>query len=85
MSSDRWRQVEELCHAASTYGDEERRSFLAKACQGDEGLLREVESLLAGIQCRGWTDKTTTTSRKPIIPSRTVTKQDLGEELDHED
>ena len=47
MSSDRWRQVEELCHAALAYGDEERESFLAKACQGDEGLLREVESLLA--------------------------------------
>jgi Tol biopolymer transport system component len=47
MSSDRWRQVEDLCHAALTYDAEERRAFLANACQGDEGLLREVESLLA--------------------------------------
>jgi Tol biopolymer transport system component len=47
MSSDRWRQVEDLCHATLAYGADERRAFLAKACQGDEGLLREVESLLA--------------------------------------
>jgi len=47
MSSDRWRQVEDLCHATLACGAEERRAFLAKACQGDEGLLREVESLLA--------------------------------------
>ena len=47
MSSDRWRQVEDLCHAALAYRAEERRAFLANACQGDEGLLREVESLLA--------------------------------------
>jgi serine/threonine protein kinase len=47
MSSDRWRQVEDLCHTALAYHAEERRAFLASACQGDEGLLREVESLLA--------------------------------------
>ena len=47
MSSDRWRQVEDLCHAALAYHPEERRAFLANACQGDERLLREVESLLA--------------------------------------
>ena len=47
MSSDRWRQVEDLCHAALACRAEDRRSFLADACQGDEVLLREVESLLA--------------------------------------
>src|SRR4051794_30018805 len=47
MAADRWRQVEDLCHAALAHGAEERRTFLAHACQGDEGLLREVESLLA--------------------------------------
>jgi Tol biopolymer transport system component len=47
MSSDRWRQVEDLCHAALAYRGEERRAFLADACQCDEGLLREIESLLA--------------------------------------
>jgi serine/threonine protein kinase/Tol biopolymer transport system component len=47
MSSDRWRQVEDLCHAALAYRAEERRPFLVQACEGDEVLLREVESLLA--------------------------------------
>jgi eukaryotic-like serine/threonine-protein kinase len=47
MSSDRWRQVEDLCHAALAYPAEERRPFLVKACEGDAALLREVESLIA--------------------------------------
>ena len=47
MSSDRWRQVEDLCHAALACPAEERRPFLVKACEGDEVLLREVESLIA--------------------------------------
>ena len=47
MASDRWRQVEDLFHAALARRAEERRSFLADACQGDDALRREVESLLA--------------------------------------
>jgi hypothetical protein len=47
MSADRWRQVEDLCHAALACRAEERRPFLVTACDGDEVLLREVESLLA--------------------------------------
>jgi len=47
MSSDRWRQVEDLCHAALALPAEERRSFLINACRGDEALLREIESLVA--------------------------------------
>jgi hypothetical protein len=47
MASDRWRQVEDLFHAALTRRAEQRGSFLAEACQGDAALLREVESLLA--------------------------------------
>jgi Tol biopolymer transport system component len=47
MTSDRWRQVEDLCHAALACRAEERRAFLVKACEGDEVLLREVESLIA--------------------------------------
>jgi len=35
MASDRWRQVEDLCHAALAYPAEERRSFVANACQGE--------------------------------------------------
>ena len=47
MTPDRWRQVEDLCHAALDFPAEERRAFLADACHDDEELQREVESLLA--------------------------------------
>ena len=47
MMPDRWRQVEDLCHAARARAAEERAAFLATACAGNEGLLREVASLLA--------------------------------------
>ncbi len=44
---ERWQQIEQLYHAALTRGGEERTTFLAEACAGNEGLRREVESLLA--------------------------------------
>ena len=47
MTSDRWRRVEDLCHAALACAVEERAAFLTTACAGDDGLQREVESLLA--------------------------------------
>ena len=42
-----WRRIEELCHAALERDAQERRAFLRVACNGDEELRREVESLLA--------------------------------------
>jgi Tol biopolymer transport system component len=47
MPSDRWRQIENLCHAALACDAAERRAFLENACRSDEELRREVESLLA--------------------------------------
>ncbi len=47
MTPERWRQVEELFHAALTRSESDRAAFLANACAGDEALLREVQSLLA--------------------------------------
>jgi eukaryotic-like serine/threonine-protein kinase len=44
---DRWNTVEGLYHAALARPVDERATFLAEACAGDEGLRREVESLLA--------------------------------------
>jgi serine/threonine-protein kinase len=46
MSSDRWRQVSNLYHAALSRDVHERAAFLDDACPGDEALRREVESLL---------------------------------------
>ena len=47
MTSERWRRVEELYHAALGRGVAERELFLVNACADDEALRREVESLLA--------------------------------------
>ena len=47
MTSDRWRQVEDLCHAALGRPAGERAAFLSTACAGDGLLRRDVESLLA--------------------------------------
>jgi len=47
MEPERWRQVEQLFHAALEREENQRVAFLATACQGDEALRRELESLLA--------------------------------------
>ena len=45
--NERWQKVEQLYHAALERGATGRGAFLAEACAGDEGLRREVASLLA--------------------------------------
>jgi eukaryotic-like serine/threonine-protein kinase len=47
MNPDRWQQIERLYHAARELEVSRRAAYLAEACAGDEGLRREVESLLA--------------------------------------
>ena len=47
MTSDRWLKIEEIYHTALKVEENQRAIFLDQACQGDEGLRREVESLLA--------------------------------------
>jgi serine/threonine protein kinase len=43
---ERWRRIQDLCHAALERDARQREGFLAAACEGDEELRREVESLL---------------------------------------
>lgn len=47
MKLERWRQVEQLYHAALEREGAERVSFVRDVCAGDEVLRREIESLLA--------------------------------------
>ena len=47
MTNDRWRQIEQVYHAALDLDGDQRAAFLNKACTGDDALRREVESLLA--------------------------------------
>jgi serine/threonine protein kinase len=46
MNADRWKQVEQLYHAAAAERPEDRDRFLNQTCAGDEDLRREVQSLL---------------------------------------
>ena len=46
MTSERWHQIEKLFHSALERPSGERAGFLSHECLGDEGLRKEVESLL---------------------------------------
>ena len=47
MTPERWRQTEELFHAARAEPPGDRAAFLAAACPDDDALRRDVERLLA--------------------------------------
>jgi hypothetical protein len=49
MTPDRWQQIEQFFHAALEREPNERAAFLRDACAADDGLRREVESLLAQV------------------------------------
>jgi hypothetical protein len=46
MKAERWKQVNDLFESAVERAPDERAAFLDEACHGDEGLRREVDSLL---------------------------------------
>ena len=46
MKAERWKLVDDLFQSAVERAPGERATFLDEACHGDEGLRREVESLL---------------------------------------
>jgi hypothetical protein len=46
MQAERWKQIEDLCHAALELAPEKRAAFLAQACPDDPQLRAEVQSLL---------------------------------------
>ena len=47
MTPERWQRIEQLLHSALKLEENHRADFLKQACDGDEALLSEVESLLA--------------------------------------
>src|SRR5262245_60628291 len=46
MTSDQWRKVADLFHAACERSPDQRSAFLAEACGDGDVVRREVESLL---------------------------------------
>ncbi len=68
MTPERWRQVEEIFHAALTRSERDRAAFLAEACAGDEALLREVNSLLAQhVSNGGLLDGSAAATAAPLV------------------
>ncbi len=53
MTSERWRQVEDLFHSAMERAPNERANFLGEACVDDKALREEVENLLASFDEAG--------------------------------
>ena len=47
MQSERWQKIERLYHAVLECEESRRASLLERACEGDEALRREVESLVS--------------------------------------
>src|SRR6476619_4379075 len=50
MKPERWKQVNDLVQSAVERAPEERAAFLDESCHDDEGMRREVESLLTSHQ-----------------------------------
>jgi len=50
MKAERWKQVNDLFQSAVERAPEERAAFLDEACQDDDGLRREVGSLLTSYE-----------------------------------
>ncbi len=75
MKPDRRATIERLYHAARARPVDGRAAFLAEACAGDEGLRRDVESLLAHGSADGFLEQA-----QMISETRTsvVTNQRIG-------
>jgi serine/threonine protein kinase/tetratricopeptide (TPR) repeat protein len=82
MTSDRWRQVEALFHAARERPGPERAAFVQGACAGDADLRREVESLLAQPpSAAGFLDEAALALAAPLLgslESQSLTGRRLG-------
>jgi non-specific serine/threonine protein kinase len=50
MKAERWKQVNDLFQSAVERASGERAAFLHEACRGDEGLRREVETLVTSYE-----------------------------------
>jgi serine/threonine protein kinase len=53
MSGDRWDRLKAVFQGALAQPPEARRAWLERACDGDRGLLQEVETLLQSLDSAG--------------------------------
>jgi serine/threonine protein kinase len=82
VTSDRWREVQALFHAAQERPESERAAFVQAACAGDADLRREVESLLAQpLSAAGFLDEAALALAAPLLShmeSQRLTGRRLG-------
>jgi hypothetical protein len=68
MDPERWRQIERLYQAALERKPSERDKFIAKACEGETELCRDVRSLLAqGTRTESFIEKPAIESAAPVL------------------
>jgi len=72
MTPERWQRIEQLLHLALKLEENHRADFLKQACDGDEALLSEVESLLA---CESEASRLTARGERPASLSRNTTSR----------
>src|SRR5215467_4477156 len=78
MGPERWEKVAEVYQAACTLEPARRSAFLAQACQGDEELRREVESLLEQDTSRdGVLERVAQDARRCNLPATRSVAQSL--------
>ena len=81
MTPERWKRVERIYHSAVELEPGGREKFLTEACQGDDELRREIESLLAQAGTGGWLDSPAWERAASILADSTVTQLAIGAQL----
>ncbi len=78
-SSQHWHRVEGLFYEALDLAPEARKAFLEARCTGDEGLRREVESLLASAdQPMDFLEKPVRNAARDVVQSSTPAVLTVG-------
>jgi serine/threonine protein kinase len=70
MTPERWKRIDELCHAALERPEQQRAAFIAQECAGDDELREEVEELVSrgGSLARGVLDRSSWEARAdPVV------------------
>src|SRR5262245_22033091 len=82
MNPERWQQIDKLLEQALAQEPSGRKSFLDGACDGDDELRREVESLLSAHgKAEGFTDAApmrTPVDRAGVEAARDLTGRQVG-------
>src|ERR1700747_710082 len=81
MEPERWRQIEDLFHAALDCEPGRRAAFLDSACAGDASLRGEIESLLSSYDKGSLTETPAFAEGIKLLEEneeRSHTGQDIG-------